>query len=168
MRLQPVHLLLPALALSLAGLAGCGPGGSGGSDATAGDDAQADEVGESHGDVRLAVEGLTADPKGPTTASTVTVSFAIVNHGADATPYRSSGGNFSYLPIAWTVVRDGQPVASGTIKGLTGDDSQPCRAVLHDEPVGDRTYHVVLDGAGTGAKAPILSDTITVPFGGSG
>ncbi len=111
--------LLPVIACCLAG---CGPGAGFHAPQGGSSDQETAET-PLHRDVRLAIEHFTTDPKGPTTASVVTVHFLVVNHGADATPYSHVNGQLAYLPITWTVLRDGIAVASGVLEGLTGQDS---------------------------------------------
>jgi len=122
-------------------------------------------------DIDLAIDEFSANPPGPTTASTITIHFVLANHGCDCTPYGSANdGTLSYTPIQWDLYRDGVVVASGSIYGLTGLDRVSRDIVLKDQGAPDRHYQLVIDPDG---RIPERVDhdlqcLLSVPFGGSG
>lgn len=164
LRLLDIRLSALVAAVLLAGCGGTSTPAPAESDTTASSSSKLSR------DVDLAVVALTATPRGPTMAETITLSFAVVNRGTDCTPYAQVSGTLSYVPIVWRVLRAGEPVATGAITGLTGGDRVERQVRLSSQPEGDRTYEVVIDEADVSGDAIPENDRaeVTVIYGGSG
>ena len=165
--------LIAAVPLAIA-LAGCGVHANGTvAPATSVGDGDSDQALKRTAvsyDVDLVVGSVTADPRGPTTAETITLRLVFANLGESFTPYGYHDGVLAYEPILFSVSRDGSTVATGTIEGLTGRDQTTREVVLHDQPPGDKTYHIVIDSDGLIPERDETDNeaTVTVLYGGSG
>jgi hypothetical protein len=159
--------------LACAGLVGCGVHNAGGtsSPSTSPAPARAVDLREAeHRDVDLKVAQLVADPHGPTTAETISLHIVFANLGSGFTPYGYVQGTLSYLPIRFTVTRDGETMAHGEVDGMTGHDSVARDIVVHDATAGDRTYVVTIDSGGEVDESDETNNSaiVTVVYGGSG
>jgi subtilase family serine protease len=163
---QPMVRRAAILAAALA-LAGCGVAAS---SAKTGSEAAAVERSDDARDVDLTISGLAADPAGPTTADTITLTVVVGNLGTACTRYTEVGGSLSYIPFRLIVMRDGVVVHAEDIHGLTGGDEVVRQVVLHNQPAGDKSYTVTIDSESDIDESDETNNeaTVVVRYGGSG
>jgi hypothetical protein len=164
--------VLPRAAILIAALvlAGCGVASTSSPSTPEVSEAAAVERSDGHRDVDLAITGLVADPAGPTTADTITLTIVVGNLGTACTPYVLRDGVLTYVPFRLTVTRDGALVHSEDIYGLTGGDEVVLTVALHGQPAGDKTYTVMVDAENEIAETDEGNNeaTVVVRYGGSG
>jgi hypothetical protein len=163
--LRPVAILAAVIAL-----AGCGVASSSSPKSAGASEASAVERSDGHRDVDLAITGLAADPAGPTTADTITLTIVVGNLGTACTPYVVHDGTLAYVPFHLTVARDGAVVHAEDIYGLTGGDEVVLKVTLRGQPAGDKTYTVAVDTENEIAETDEGNNeaTVVVRYGGSG